>query len=183
MLQEVEITSLLRNCKCPFCNHISFENVKNGKHFFLLKFTIWHGLLRVALNFGNNSELQLFHISTVISELKLSSSKWRQFYPIHVFQLEVIPLSTFSTGAVLLFPKRVFECIFGGDCCSAPAYSLSFSVKVVWAGFFTSTTSLLVAWWRFSADSSTTQLLLEKFSLKEWSWSWANVAWLAWLAL
>ena len=85
-----------------------------------------------------------------------------------MFQLEVIPLSTFSTGAVLLFPKRVFECIFGATAAQLlPTPSLSFSVKVVWAGFLL--VLLLVAWWRFSADTSTTQLLLEKFSLKEWS--------------
>ena len=48
---------------------------------------------RVALNFGNNSELQLFHISTVISELSCNSvllsganftpfmcSNWRSFH-------------------------------------------------------------------------------------------------------
>lgn len=87
VFKKTEIMSLKIILSVLFCNQIHFWNCFNQRE------KSSDMVSRVALNFGNNSELQLFHISTVISELSCNSvllsganftpfmcSNWRSFH-------------------------------------------------------------------------------------------------------
>ena len=86
VFKKTDIMSLKKILKCPFLQSDSFLKMFQSEKSSNM-------VSRVALNFGNNSELQLFHISTVISELSCNSvllsganftpfmcSNWRSFH-------------------------------------------------------------------------------------------------------